>query len=35
MEEMGRAARRLYLESFTAEKNYQQLIDVYRSLVSN
>ena len=35
MEEMGRAARRLYLEAFTAEKNYPQLMDVYRKVIAN
>jgi glycosyltransferase involved in cell wall biosynthesis len=35
MEQMGGAARQLYLESFTADKNYPQLIDVYRGLLTN
>src|SRR5579875_369772 len=32
MEEMGAAARRLYLERFTAEQNYAALIDIYRKV---
>ncbi len=35
MEAMGAAARQLYLEKFTAEKNYESLINVYRSVVPN
>ncbi len=35
MEGMGAAARQLYLENFTAEKNYESLINVYRSVVRN
>ena len=35
MEQMGSAARRLYLESFTAEKNYQQLLNIYQSRVAS
>jgi glycosyltransferase involved in cell wall biosynthesis len=35
MEAMGLAARQLYLENFTAEKNYESLINVYRSVVRN
>jgi glycosyltransferase involved in cell wall biosynthesis len=30
MEEMGTAARQMYLQRFTAEKNYEVLMDVYR-----
>jgi glycosyltransferase involved in cell wall biosynthesis len=35
MEAMGSAARQLYLENFTAERNYESLINVYRSVVRN
>jgi glycosyltransferase involved in cell wall biosynthesis len=35
MEAMGSAARQLYLQNFTAEKNYESLINVYRSVVRN
>ena len=34
MEEMGRAARQLYLENFTAEKNYEALIGIYQKVIS-
>ena len=30
-ERMGRAARRLYLQRFTPEQNYAQLLDIYRA----
>jgi glycosyltransferase involved in cell wall biosynthesis len=30
-ERMGRAARQLYLQRFTPEQNYTQLLDVYRA----
>ena len=33
-EQMGAAARQLYLENFTAEKNYEILTGVYRQLLS-
>ena len=33
MEEMGTAARQLYLHRFTAEKNYEVLMDVYRRVL--
>jgi glycosyltransferase involved in cell wall biosynthesis len=32
---MGGTARQLYLENFTAEKNYESLINVYRSVLHN
>ena len=35
MEAMGSAARQLYRQNFTAEKNYESLINVYRSVVRN
>jgi glycosyltransferase involved in cell wall biosynthesis len=35
MEQLGGNARRLYLESLSPRKNYQQLMNVYRSLVFN
>ncbi len=35
MEAMGSAARQLYQQNFTAEKNYETLINIYRSVVSN
>ena len=35
MEVMGSAARQLYLENFTAEKNYESLMNVYGSVVRN
>jgi glycosyltransferase involved in cell wall biosynthesis len=35
MEAMGWAARQLYLHNFTAEKNYELLINVYGSVVRN
>jgi glycosyltransferase involved in cell wall biosynthesis len=35
MEAMGSAARQLYLENFTAEKNYESLMNVYGSVVRN
>ncbi|MGB7555515.1 MAG: glycosyltransferase family 4 protein [Candidatus Korobacteraceae bacterium] len=35
MEVMGVAARQLYQRNFTAEKNYESLINVYRSVMSN
>ena len=35
MEAMGREARQLYQQNFTAEKNYESLINVYRSVVRN
>jgi glycosyltransferase involved in cell wall biosynthesis len=35
METMGSAARQLYLQNFTAEKNYESLMNVYRSVVRN
>lgn len=35
MEQMGAAARQLYLQKFTAEKNYGLLIDVYRRALSS
>jgi glycosyltransferase involved in cell wall biosynthesis len=35
MEAMGSVARQLYLENFTAPKNYESLMNVYRSVVSN
>lgn len=35
MEAMGSAARQLYLQNFTAEKNYESLLNVYRSAVRN
>jgi len=34
MEEMGSAARHLYLERFTAERNYESLINIYRALMT-
>lgn len=34
MEEMGVAARRLYLEKFTADMNYEALMKVYRKVLS-
>jgi glycosyltransferase involved in cell wall biosynthesis len=33
MQAMGVAARQLYLEKFTAEKNYEALIGIYRTLL--
>jgi glycosyltransferase involved in cell wall biosynthesis len=33
MDEMGRAARQFYLRNFTAEKNYEALISIYRKLL--
>jgi glycosyltransferase involved in cell wall biosynthesis len=33
MERMGAAARQLYLDNFTAEKNYEALIAIYRKLL--
>jgi glycosyltransferase involved in cell wall biosynthesis len=33
MEEMGSAARQLYLQNFTAEKNYEALMCIYRKLL--
>ncbi len=35
MEAMGLAARQLYRQNFTAEKNYEYLINIYRSVLSN
>ena len=35
MHEMGRAARQLYLQRFTAERNYRILMDIYGSLLAN
>ncbi len=35
MEAMGLAARRLYQEKFTAERNYESLMSIYGSLVPN
>ncbi len=35
MEVMGIAARQHYQQNFTAEKNYESLINVYRSVLSN
>ena len=35
MEAMGSAARQLYQRNFTAETNYESLINVYRSVVTN
>ena len=35
MEAMGLAAREVYRQNFTAEKNYESLINVYRSVVHN
>jgi glycosyltransferase involved in cell wall biosynthesis len=35
MEAMGSAARQLYQQNFTAEKNYESLMNVYRSVVRN
>jgi glycosyltransferase involved in cell wall biosynthesis len=35
MEQMGAAARQLYLQKFTAEKNYEALMDVYRKVLSS
>ncbi len=32
MEAMGSAARQLYLQDFTAEKNYEALMKIYRML---
>ena len=33
MDEMGSAARQLYLLNFTAEKNYDVLMNIYRNLL--
>jgi glycosyltransferase involved in cell wall biosynthesis len=35
MDEMGAAARQLYLQNFTAEKNYEALMCIYRKLLSD
>lgn len=35
MEEMGQAARQMYLEKFTAQANYEALIAIYRQLLEN
>jgi glycosyltransferase involved in cell wall biosynthesis len=35
MEAMGSAARQLYQRNFTAETNYESLMNVYRSVVRN
>jgi glycosyltransferase involved in cell wall biosynthesis len=35
MDRMGSAARRMYEQKFTAEKNYQALIGIYRSLLAD
>ncbi len=35
MEQLGQNARLVYLQAFTAEKNYQHLTNVYSSLVAN
>ena len=35
MAAMGLAARKLYQEKFTAEKNYELLMSIYGSLVPN
>ena len=34
MNEMGAAARRRYLQRYTAEKNYEQLMGIYRSVMA-
>ena len=34
MEEMGLAARQRYLQDFTAEKNYERLMDIYQALLN-
>ena len=34
MEDMGSAARQLYLQQFTAEHNYESLTNIYRTLVA-
>ena len=33
MDEMGSAARQFYLQNFTAEKNYEALMRIYRKLL--
>ena len=35
MKRMGLAARQLYLDYFTAEKNYETLIEIYRQVLSS
>ena len=35
MEAMGSAARQLYQQDFTAEKNYAALMEIYRMVVRN
>ena len=35
MDGVGSAARQLYRQNFTAKKNYESLINIYRSVVSN
>jgi glycosyltransferase involved in cell wall biosynthesis len=35
MDGVGSAARQLYRQNFTAENNYQSLINIYRTVVSN
>jgi glycosyltransferase involved in cell wall biosynthesis len=35
LEAMGQAARQLYQQKFTAETNYETLMNIYRSLLRN
>ena len=35
MREMGKNARKEYEEKYTAEKNYQQLMNIYKEVISN
>ncbi|MBN1265953.1 MAG: glycosyltransferase family 4 protein [Anaerolineales bacterium] len=34
MQEMGREARKIYLEKYAAEKNYQRLMEIYRKTIA-